>query len=243
MRDDGGADAAVRWRLFVGLPVPRSAALAIHGSLAAHRDAYPAARWLHTTLYHVTLRFLGSVDARLVPDLVGAVVRAAWGVRPFTIVVGRGGGVRGRSGAAWLDVLEGRARVEALAERLDRLLPVELRASLNPGRPAPHLTVARRAPGPLAHALADGSLGVVRATWVADRLTLFRSHTGTPAGSRYEPVAEAALHGAPGGTAPGGAQDAAAPGGAQDGAAPGGALDAAAPVAAGPRAAAGDITA
>jgi len=77
-------------------------------------------------------------------------------------------------------------------------------------------------------------LGVVRATWVADRLTLFRSHTGTPAGSRYEPVAEAALHGA---------QDAAAPGGAQDAAAPGGAQDAAAPVAAGPRAAAGDITA
>ena len=51
----------------------------------------------------------------------------------------------------------------------------------------PHLTVARRAPLPLATALgerfADG-----RPAWTADQLVLYRSHLGPPR-SRYEVLA------------------------------------------------------
>jgi 2'-5' RNA ligase len=195
MRDDEGGDAAARWRLIAALPVPPADALAIHGSLAAHRAAFPDARWLAPTLYHVTLRFLGSVDAALAPQLAAAVGQVAGEALPFQVVVGRGGGARGRSEVAWLEVLEGRDRIETLADRFDDLLPPDLRASLRPGRRAPHLTIARRAPAALARGLADGSPSAVRVAWDATRMTLFRSHTGTPTGSRYEPLVEAQLGG------------------------------------------------
>lgn len=189
----GGADAADRWRLFVALPVPAPAAMAIHEALAAHRAAHPQARWLAPTLYHVTLRFLGSVDTALVPALGQTVERCASDGAPFPITVGRGGGARGRSEVAWLELLAGHDQVTESADRVDALLPPALRATLRPTRPAPHLTIARRASAGLAAALREESLGAIRVTWTADRMVLFRSHTGTPAGSSYEPLVEARL--------------------------------------------------
>lgn len=177
-------------RLFVALPVPPEDATRIHDAMARHRGAHPGARWLAAHLYHVTLRFLGSVEPGLLPDLAGAVTRCSSTEASFPVAVGRGGGARGRSEVAWLEVLEGRDRIEALADRLDGLLPAELRARLRHGRPAPHLTVARRAPADLA---ADLAADARRTTWLADRVVLFRSHTGTPAGSRYEPLVDVPL--------------------------------------------------
>ena len=111
---------------------------------------------------------------------------------PFEVSLGRGGGTRGRSDAAWLEVLDGRDRIVALADRLDALLPPAVRGGLRPSRPAPHLTIARRASLGLIEAIREHGLGVpVR--WTADRLVLFRSYTGTTAGSTYEPLAEARL--------------------------------------------------
>lgn len=192
-RHVGGPDTAARWRLFVALPVPGPSAAAIHAGLAPYRAAFPEARWIDPAGYHVTLRFLGAMDPRIVESLA-AVVRDCGGTgRPFQVAVGRGGGAHGRSEVAWLDLLDGRAQVVALADRLDGLLPVAVRAGLPPSRPAPHLTVARRAPRALAEALRDARLAAIRVPWTADRLALFRSHTGTPAGSRYEALAEARL--------------------------------------------------
>jgi 2'-5' RNA ligase len=59
--------------------------------------------------------------------------------------------------------------------------------------PDAHLTVARRASPELIEALRHETEGPTRATWTADRVVLYRSHTGTPAGSRYEPLAEVRL--------------------------------------------------
>lgn len=191
-RDARGTEAA-RWRLFVALPVPEAGAIAIHEALAAHRRRHPEARWLAPTLYHVTLRFLGPVDTAIVPALGEAVERCASDSAPFPVTVGRGGGASGRSEVAWLGLLAGHAQVIECADRLDALLPPELRSALRPTRPAPHVTIARRAPVSLAQALRGETLGAIRITWTADRVVLFRSHTGTPTGSSYEPIAEASL--------------------------------------------------
>lgn len=193
-RDLDATRAVADLRLFVALPVPAAAAAAIHDALAAHRATHPQARWLDPRMYHVTLRFLGQADGSLLPSLADAVAGCAATTGPFAVTAGRGGGARGRSEVAWLDILDGRDRIDALADRLDGLLPATLRARLRPGRPAPHLTVARRAPAELAVALARDGASV---PWVADRVVLFRSHTGTPAGSRYEPLVEAPLGGVP----------------------------------------------
>lgn len=192
-RDITGVEAATQSRLFVAMPVAAADAVRIEAALAVHRKAFPEARWLAPVLLHVTLRFLGPVDKDLVAALGDAVSRCAREGDPVRITVGRGAGTRGRSGTAWLELLEGRDQVSVLADRLDALIPPMIMAPLRPTRPAPHLTVARRAPAGLVTALRDEALGRIRVTWIADRIVLFQSHTGTPAGSRYEPISEARI--------------------------------------------------
>jgi 2'-5' RNA ligase len=186
-------DATHRWRLFIALPVPRGAARSIATSLAGVAAAFPAARWIDPSRYHVTLRFLGPVDPARVDALAAALEACAESSRPFGISATGGGGTGGRSAAAWLELDDGRAAVMALADRLDELLPADIRAGLRPGRPAPHLTVARRASAELIRALRDGAPAPTPVTWTADAVVLFRSHTGTPAGSSYEPIAQAVM--------------------------------------------------
>lgn len=189
----GGPGAAARWRLVLALPVPAASAAAIHAGLAPHREAFPAARWIEPERYHLTLRFLGATDPSLVEALEAALRDSAAATAPFEVTTGRGDGSRGRSEAAWLELGEGRASVVALADRLDAHLPPEATTRLPTSRPAPHLTIARRAPRELGEALRDERLGAVRVSWTADRVVLFRSWTGTPAGSTYRALAEARL--------------------------------------------------
>jgi 2'-5' RNA ligase len=128
--------------------------------------------------------------------LLDAVARCASAAHPFTVELGGGGGAHGRSEVAWLGLAAGQDGVIELADRFDELLPSAVRASLRPTRPAPHLTIARRVPAALVAALTDQRQGGVHLGWEVDRIVLFRSHTGTPAGSRYEALAESRL-GAP----------------------------------------------
>jgi 2'-5' RNA ligase len=55
------------------------------------------------------------------------------------------------------------------------------------------VTIARRADRELIDALASRTLGDIVVEWQVDRVVLYRSHTGTPAGSSYEPLAEVRL--------------------------------------------------
>jgi 2'-5' RNA ligase len=191
------AAAVTRWRLFLALPVPDDAAAALGRSLARYRAAFPAARWLRPDLFHVTVRFLGGTDPGAVPDIADAITSVAAGARRIGITTGPGAGDHraGRgSGVAWLTLAVGSSAVRELCADLDPLLPLHALASprLRPP-PNAHLTVARRAKEQLIEVMRAESLGQTRVTWTADRLVLYRSHTGTPAGSTYEPLAEAAL--------------------------------------------------
>ncbi len=193
-------DATRWWRLFVALPVPQEAASAIMGALAAYRREYPDARWLRPDQLHVTVRFLGGTDPGATPVIAHAMTAVAREARPFELATGPGAGDdhRGRGGGvAWLTLLEGRGLVRDLCAGLDPLLPLEALASpaLRPP-PQAHLTIARKASSGLIGALRDERLGPTRIAWTAQRMVLFRSFTGTPAGSTYEPLAEEPL-GAP----------------------------------------------
>lgn len=190
-------DATPRWRLFVGLPLPEEAASDVMDALAAYRRVYPDARWLRPDLLHVTVRFLGATDPGAVPAIGHAMSSVAREAGPIDLATGPGAGDDRRrrgDGVAWLTLLEGRGPVRDLCAGLDRRLPLDALApsALRPP-PDAHLTIARHAPGGLIGALRDELLGPTRLTWTADRVVLFRSHTGTPAGSTYEPLAESLL--------------------------------------------------
>jgi 2'-5' RNA ligase len=189
-------DATRRWRLFVALPVPEGAASAIMASLGVYRRVYPDARWLRPDQLHVTVRFLGGTDPAAVPVIAHAIAQIAREAGPIELATGPGAGDDRRrrgDGVAWLTLLEGRAAVHQLATGLDPRLPLEALAS--PLRPPPqaHVTIARHAPSGLIGALRDELLGLTRLAWTADRIVLFRSHAGTPAGPTYEPLAESLL--------------------------------------------------
>jgi 2'-5' RNA ligase len=148
--------------------------------------------------YHVTLRFLGGVSPELVTPIVAAMGEVAAIQRSFEVAVSGGGGMQGRSDAIWLQVTRGAAAVSALADAIDARLPAEVLGDPPRARPGPHLTIARRGSAELVAALRASEPEATDAVWQADRVVLFRSFTGTPAGSRYEPIAEAPLGAAAG---------------------------------------------
>lgn len=166
---------------------------------AAIEGLRPAARgvaWVAPDNLHLTLKFLGGVDADRLGDVLAALAPAAAGVAPFDAVV-RGLGAfptAPRPRVIWAAVVEGAEALAALAARVDGAL-----AALGfprATRPfAPHVTlgrvrVPRREPA-LAAALAAGAardFGRVRLA----RVSLMRSEL-SPRGSRYTELGSAPL--------------------------------------------------
>lgn len=175
------------WRLFIAFPMPPAAASTLVALLQPYVRAFPTARWQRADAYHVTARFLGGTSPSLVPDLMSEMAACAATGRPIPMATGvAGGNPRATGGVAWLTLDRGGPESGAMSRCLEAVAP---------GRPSapPHLTIARRVDAPLIAAMASEALGPLRVSWTADRLVLYRSHTGTPAGSRYEPLGEVPL--------------------------------------------------
>ncbi len=187
-------------RLFVALPIPepvKQAALRWQEEL---RQIAPGTgiRWATADQLHLTLKFLGEVEAVRVEPLLAATRAACQGHGPFNLEAGRAGffpnernprvlwaGLRCESGA--LQSLQGsvEARLAEFAEKQE-------------DRPfSPHLTLARikrvsptetRALTGKVGSLRDRSLGEWRANYV--RVMQSELH---PAGSRHTCLAEVEL--------------------------------------------------
>lgn len=151
-------------RLFVAVWPPPEVVEAL---ARLERPADDSVRWTTPAKWHVTLRFLGTVDAYALPDVSALRVRQVT-LGPVTRRLGRG-------------------VLAAPVSGLDDLAAVV-------GAPEPfvgHLTLARARgrKGRVSAALA----GVpVSASWVVDEVTLVRSHLGGGPAS-YEVLERAAL--------------------------------------------------
>lgn len=179
-------------RLFVAV-WPPPPVVEVLGRLA--RPDHPSVRWTPPGQWHVTLRFLGEVDADDVPAVVRALADVAAASAPRQVVMGP------------TTVRLGRAVLVVPVAGLDDVGSAAIEATRSVGAPPSdrpftgHLTVARGR----GRANVPGSLAgeALTATWVADELALVRSHLGSP-GARYETLAslpfasEAAAAGAPG---------------------------------------------
>jgi 2'-5' RNA ligase len=185
-------------RLFVAVPIAAASIAAIDrliAGLPAPRDGKPV-RWVRTEGLHLTLRFLGQAPAAAVEPLSAIVDRLAASAAPFEVTIEGAGAFPSmrRPRALWLGVTDGASRLAELAAALDTAVANEgWESDERPFRP--HLTLARSdgiPSGPAtAAALAETAAGF-STSFVADRITLFRSRTGGgPA--RYEALHEGVL--------------------------------------------------
>ena len=172
-------------RLFVALRPPP----AIRALLLATSGGVPGARWQDDEQLHLTLRFIGEVDARTADDLAAALGQVHAPVAELVLAgVGRFAH-RGRTEALWAAVAPA-APLAALHRKVDAAC---VRAGLAPEGCAfvPHITLARMARS------ADAAVEVGR--WLADHaalasapftcahLVLYESRLGH-GGASYEPV-------------------------------------------------------
>ena len=152
--------------------------------------------WVAPDNFHLTLKFLGAVDASRVPSIGDAVAAAVAGVAPFSLAL-RGLGAfpsPARARVIWAGAVEGAEVAATLAGRVDAALgglgfPREDRPF------ASHITLGRvRSAGrnpALAEALADGATRDLGAVPIA-RVSLMQSQL-SPRGARYTELSRAPL--------------------------------------------------
>lgn len=174
-------------RLFTGLAVPAQ----IADALRAYQGGLPGARWIEPGDFHVTLRFLGDVEATTANDVVEALSEMR--MRPALTVTLDGLGLFGgdKPRALYASVVADPALMDLQSEQ-ERLVR---RAGVEPERRkfTPHITLARlrRDATPEAAAMYLSQAPVLAPlTFTVDRVTLFSAREST-GGGPY--VAEAAF--------------------------------------------------
>ncbi|HLQ62188.1 MAG TPA: RNA 2',3'-cyclic phosphodiesterase [Candidatus Acidoferrales bacterium] len=172
-------------RTFVGIPVPEGHRAALEPQLAAWAEAAPAFRWVAAENLHLTLRFLGGVQAAVAEALARELAELA--APAFELQLGGLGSFgRGRRvRVIFLRLEKGEPEAAVLARRVEeacrslRLPPEE--------RPFnAHLTLARardRFGAPLPELPSPPELP----GWRAAELIVYRSRLGRQ-GARYEAV-------------------------------------------------------
>ena len=193
--NQGGAAGGARGetlRVFcaVGLPDEVREAAAAH--VARLREEFQGARasWARPESLHVTLKFLGEIEAARVETLARAASAAAEGFAPFGLTA-EGTGTfptRGAARVLWLGLKDPSGQLARLQRRLEEECEAAGFAR-EPRAYKPHLTVARLRTPKDAHTLSEAHR---RSTFgphpfSASGLTVFRSELG-PGGARYTPL-------------------------------------------------------
>jgi 2'-5' RNA ligase len=170
-------------RLFVAIRLPEE----VRAPLVDLMEGVEGARWQSEDQLHLTLRFIGEVDARLADDIDAALQSVH---HPRFQLALSGLGVfdrRGQPTALWAGV-SAHEPLKALHKKIDQALG---RAGVAPERRAylPHITIARfgRGAGPL-QPLLESAGGLSSPFFTVEEFRLYESHL-TPAGASYTPVA------------------------------------------------------
>ena len=164
-------------RLFTALELPQT----FMSQLALARGGVVGARWLEPEDYHVTLRFIGDIDARAARDIAETLGDIR---RPKTLVrfegLGWFGGVKPRAIVAKVKAEPALMDLQAEQERRLRRLGVEPETR----KYTPHVTLARLR-GVAQVAVADylATRGALSAEpFTADRFVLYSARDGSGGG-------------------------------------------------------------
>jgi 2'-5' RNA ligase len=195
LRGKAGGKSGLRPRLFFAVELPREIREAVAAYAARLRREFLAARasWPRPESLHLTLKFLGEVEAIRLDALHHAAAAAADWLAPFELTIDGTGTFppRGAARVLWLGVRDDSGQLSRLQLRLDEeCARVGFPRESKPFRP--HLTLAR--------ARAFQRAEIVAARDEAHRGTPFGPHafqvTGFvlmrselgPGGSRYTPL-------------------------------------------------------
>ena len=193
---------AERMRLFIAIDVPEPVRGALVGAQQSLRERSSARlRWTRPDAMHLTLKFLGDVDAARLPPIARAMAEVAGRHHPFGLSVTRLGAFPGgrRLQVVWAGIEGDLQAMGALRDALEAALAAEGHAA-EARAFRPHVTLGRTRGGMRpdeaerisaalpATALADGL------AFSVERIVLYRSHLGA-GGSRYEALAAAELSG------------------------------------------------
>lgn len=179
-------------RVFCAVELPEEVREAAAEHVARLRRDFPEARasWPRAASLHVTLKFIGEVEAARVEALSRAAAEAAEGSAPFGLSVEEAGTFppRGAARVLWLGVRDESGGLARLQRRLEEAC--EAAGFAREGRAfKPHLTVARLRPSKDAPAISDAhrrrTFGPY--SFKVSGLLVMRSELG-PGGSRYTPL-------------------------------------------------------
>jgi 2'-5' RNA ligase len=180
-----GETGLERVRAFFGIPLPDAQREGLAAFLAECAARGREFRWTPAANLHLTIRFLGQVEAALAGAIADRLDAAHLG--GFDLKLGEVGAFkRGRlARVVWLGLSEGSDEIGALAETVEAEC---VQAGLPPEghRYHAHLTMARarQREGAALPALASAP---DLPGWRADEVVLYRSRLGR-AGSVYEPL-------------------------------------------------------
>jgi 2'-5' RNA ligase len=182
-------------RVFCAVELTEEIRAAVAAHAARLRREFPDARasWARPVGLHITLKFIGEVEAARVEALARAAGAAVAGFEPFRLSIEESGTFppRGAARVLWLGVRDDSGQLSQLQSRLER----ECDSAGFPSEPRafkPHLTVARlRVPS---HALSEAHRHATFGPYhfQVSELLVIRSELG-PGGSRYTPLSRHAF--------------------------------------------------
>jgi 2'-5' RNA ligase len=190
-----------RLRLFVAVELPEEIRDRLRQVATELRAALPAEpiRWVRPEGIHLTLKFLGDVEAARVEDLRVCLAGALPGVSPFELQPTTLGSFGGRGGlrVIWIGLAGDTEALAELAGAVERsLTPLGFSAERRPYRG--HLTLARirdrtdRATRIRIHELLSEQPQPRFSPFRVDRVSLMQS-TLSPGGARYTSLASLPL--------------------------------------------------
>jgi RNA 2',3'-cyclic 3'-phosphodiesterase len=189
-----------RYRLFIAIPLPDAIKQSIEKAQHELRSALPAdsIRWTRIAHFHLTLRFLGSVEPSRVEALTDAVRRACSGFGDLQLRAAGIGVFPGprRPRVVWTGVRDTRERL-ALLQRAIEAATNEFTVEPPQETFTGHITLARcrdisRSESATLAGLVERMASRSFGAWTADCIDVIRSEP-TPNGSRYTTLATAAL--------------------------------------------------
>lgn len=166
-------------RLFVAIPIPDEAARAVQAAIEPWQTLLPEFRWVPRANWHVTVRFIGATDPKLMGWIRERVALASATSAPFdTRIVGVGAfGSLLAARVLWAGVDDAEERMAALAGAIQVSLASELAP---PSRSfTPHVTVGC-SDLPVVLPQAFGATPLESERFRVDSLVLMRSHPRRP---------------------------------------------------------------
>ena len=183
--ESDGPPGSLKVRAFFGLPMPEAQRSTLGRYLAeCARDA-PQFRWTPDANLHLTIRFLGHLEAAVAEQIADRLVDA--NLPAFDVELGEAGIFkRGRlARVVWLGLAKGLSESQKLAAAVESECGLAgLEAETRPF--SPHLTLARARARDGAQ-LPDLPAAPRTDAWRADELVLYQSKLGR-SGAVYEPL-------------------------------------------------------